>query len=58
MAMVHAAKGDRTRALDLLEKAYDEHDFAITQIGISPWFKMLRDDPRFVKLIARLGLPR
>jgi len=58
MAMVHAAKGDRTRALDLLEKAYDEHDFAITQIGIAPWFKTLKDDPRFVKLIARLGLPR
>jgi len=58
MAMVHAAKGDRTRALDLLEKAYDEHDFAITQIGIAPWFKMLKDDPRFVKLIGKLGLPR
>ena len=58
MAMVYVARGDRARALDLLDKAYDEHDFAIAQVGIAPWFKTLRDDPRFGKLIARLGLPR
>lgn len=58
MAMVFAARGDKPRALDLLEKAYDEHDFAIAQVGIAPWFKTLRDDPRYGKLIARLGLPR
>jgi hypothetical protein len=44
--------------LDWLEKAYDEHDFAITQIEIAPWYRSLRNEPRFTKLIARLGLPR
>jgi serine/threonine-protein kinase len=58
MAMVHAALGDHARALDLLEKAYDEHDFAISQIGVVPWFRMLRADSRFVALMDRLSLPR
>ena len=58
MAMVAAAEGNRARALDLLEKAYDEHDFAISQIGVVPWFKTLREEPRFVKLIEKLGLPQ
>ena len=35
------------RALDWLEKAYDEHDFSMAQIGVAPWFKSLRNEPRF-----------
>ena len=38
MATIAAALGDRGRALGLLEKAFDEHDFAISQIGVAPWF--------------------
>jgi TolB-like protein/Tfp pilus assembly protein PilF len=57
MATVAAALGDRARALGLLEKALDEHDFAISQIGVAPWFTTLRGEPRLVKLIEKLGLP-
>ena len=56
MAAVAAALGDRGRALALLEKALDEHDFAISQIGVAPWFKSLRGEARFVKLKEKLGL--
>ena len=41
LATIYTALGDKARALDLLEKAYDEHDFAIAQIGVAPWFKPL-----------------
>jgi len=58
MATVAAALGDRARALGLLEKAFDEHDFAISQIGVAPWFSALRGEARVVKLIERLGLPK
>jgi TolB-like protein/Flp pilus assembly protein TadD len=58
LAMVYAAMGDRTRALDWLEKAYDEHDFAMAQLGVAPWFRTLRSDDRFRKLLERLYLPR
>jgi serine/threonine-protein kinase len=55
-AVIHAALGDRARALDWLEKAHGEHDFAITQITVAPWTQSLRAEPRFVDLVNRLGL--
>jgi serine/threonine-protein kinase len=56
VAMVHAALGDRAKALDWLEKAHGEHDFSIAQIGVAPWFKDLRNEPRFQALLKRIGL--
>jgi Flp pilus assembly protein TadD len=58
VALVYAAEGDKPKALEWLEKAYDEHDFAVAQIGIAPWFRTLRGEPRFQKLIEKLNLPR
>ncbi len=57
-AMVYAALGDKSRALDALEKAHSEHDFAITQITVAPWAQSLRAEPRFVDLVNRLGLSK
>jgi hypothetical protein len=56
VAMVYAALGDRAKALDWLEKAHGEHDFSIAQIGVAPWFKDLRNEPRFQALLKRIGL--
>jgi len=58
LAMVHAALGDRNRALDDLDRAYDEHDFAMAQLGLSPWFRTLRSEPRFQRLLEKMNLPR
>ena len=58
LAIVLAAQGDRQRALDALERAYDEHDFALVQIVVAPWFRPLRGEDRYDKLVVRLGLPR
>ncbi len=58
VAIVLAALGDRARALDALERAFDEHDFALVQIAVAPWFRPLRGEERFDKLVVRLGLPR
>ena len=57
-AIVLAALGDRARALDALERAYEEHDFALVQIVVAPWFRPLRGEDRYDKLVVRLGLPR
>jgi TolB-like protein/Flp pilus assembly protein TadD len=57
-AMVHAALGNRPLALEGLEKAYEEHDFSMAQLGVAPWFRMLRDEPRFKALMAKLNLPK
>jgi hypothetical protein len=57
-AVVHAARGATADALVALERAYDEHDFAITQIRVAPWYEGLRTEPRFERILQRLGLPR
>jgi serine/threonine-protein kinase len=57
-AVIHTALGHRGPALDALEKAYEEHDFSLAQLGVAPWFEPLRNEPRFRALIQRLGLPQ
>lgn len=57
-AIVYAALNERSTALDWLEKAYDEHDFAIVQIEAAPWFRNLRGEDRFQRIVTRLGMPR
>ena len=58
VATIHAALGDRTAALDRLDRAVDEHDFSLAQITITPWFKDLRGEPRFQAIVAKIGIPR
>ncbi len=53
-ASVLSSLGDRDRALSLLEEAIDARDdrlVALLDPGIVP---ELRDDPRFVRLLARV----
>jgi tetratricopeptide (TPR) repeat protein len=56
LATVYAALDDRGKALDMLERAYDEHDFTIAQIGVAPVFRSLRGEERFQRLLTKLGL--
>jgi hypothetical protein len=57
VALVHAGLGDKTSALDWLERAYQEHDFAMVFLDVAPWFQSLRSEPRFDQLKRRMQLP-
>jgi len=57
IATIYAALGDKPRALDWLQKAYDEHDFSIVQIGVAPWYATLHGEPKFDQLLTQLKLP-
>lgn len=46
----------REEALDLLERAYDEHHFFVIYIKAEPFFTNLRDEPRYQDLLRRLNL--
>jgi hypothetical protein len=56
VALRYLDAGDKNRAIDWLQKAYDNHDPMLTYIGQPPWDR-LRDDPRYQALLRRVGLP-
>ncbi len=49
-------KGDRTIALDWLEKSYQHHDYWMLFINVDPEYDAIRLDPRFQAIIHRLGV--
>jgi tetratricopeptide (TPR) repeat protein len=57
VAEVHAALGERSRALDWLERAYEAHDTSLLNVKVNPVFEALHGDPKFGELVSRVGLP-
>jgi TolB-like protein/DNA-binding winged helix-turn-helix (wHTH) protein len=49
-------KGDRSLALDWLEKSYQHHDYWMLFINVDPEYDALRSDPRFQAIVHRLGV--
>jgi class 3 adenylate cyclase/TolB-like protein len=46
------------KALEWLEKAYEEHDNNMYSISADPIFNEIRDQPRFQKILKEMGLPQ
>ena len=55
-ALVQTGLGKNADALALLDKAYDEHDFALVFLRVAPWFERLRSDARFARLVQRMQI--
>jgi serine/threonine-protein kinase len=56
VAIGYAGVGDRASALEWLERAVDEHDPNVAlYLRIDPLLDSLRDDPRFQRLLRRIG---
>jgi serine/threonine-protein kinase len=55
LAFIYTGLGEHQRALDLLERAYDERAGAVYAIKGSFLFAPLRDEPRFEALLARIN---
>lgn len=56
MAVGYAALGDDPKAIELLEKAYIEHDPLLRFIATGYEYDSLRGDSRFIQLVKRIGL--
>jgi tetratricopeptide (TPR) repeat protein len=48
--------GEKDRALDKLEKAYQDREGFIPLINVDPRFDGLRNEPRFQELVKKVGL--
>ncbi len=57
IAQLYAHAGEKDRALDWLEKAYQERESRLVYLGVFPVWDSLRDDPRFRDLLSRMNLP-
>ena len=57
-AKVLAGLGEHDRALDALEQGIRERDFQVVYLAIDSTWDPLREDPRFVELLERVGLPQ
>jgi TolB-like protein/DNA-binding winged helix-turn-helix (wHTH) protein/Tfp pilus assembly protein PilF len=55
IALIYVGLGEKDRAMQWLEKAYEEH--FNPSILLRPAFDPLRSDPRFQNLVHRVGLP-
>ena len=56
IAAIHAALGERSQALDWLERGAGAGAFMV-YVGINPAFRSLRDEPRFREVLRKVGLP-
>jgi serine/threonine protein kinase/tetratricopeptide (TPR) repeat protein len=55
-AVIYAGMDDEDRAVEWLEKAFDDRSLEMIFLKVDPRFDSLRADPRFVNLLRRMGL--
>jgi Tfp pilus assembly protein PilF len=53
----YARLGEKAEALAWLEKGFQQRDSTMMYLKTDPSFDGLRDEPRFVELVRRVGLP-
>ncbi len=54
LACLYAKIGDKEKALEYLERAYEERNFQIAVLQVEPQLDSLRNDPRFADLVRRV----
>ncbi|MGB8475940.1 MAG: winged helix-turn-helix domain-containing protein [Candidatus Acidiferrum sp.] len=55
-AILYAQLGEKAKALDSLEIAFEQRSLSMTEIAVEPAFDPIRNDPRFQSLLRRVGL--
>jgi len=55
LATVYAGFLDVNKTLDWLEKAYEERNGRLVNLGVHPQFAFLQKEPRFQKLVEKIG---
>jgi TolB-like protein/tetratricopeptide (TPR) repeat protein/tRNA A-37 threonylcarbamoyl transferase component Bud32 len=56
VAIAYAAAGDKEHAIEWLSRAVASRDTFASEANVYPAFDSIRSDPRFVALVARLGI--
>jgi serine/threonine protein kinase/tetratricopeptide (TPR) repeat protein len=57
IAFIYIGLGEKEKALDWLEKTYEEREAWLDLLKVEPIYDSLRSDPRFQDLIRRMNYP-
>jgi len=57
IAEAYAWFGERDRAFEWLERAYAQHDPALSTLKVNTILRGLHGDPRFTALLKKMNLP-
>ena len=57
VAQVYTVRGEKEKAFEWLQIAFDHHDTGMLALLVDPLLNSLRDDPRFTALIAKMNFP-
>src|SRR5437016_5406800 len=57
IAQVYAVRGEKEKTFEWLQISFDTHDTGTLGLLIDPLLRDLRTDPRYKRLLAKLGLP-
>ena len=57
IAEVYAVRGEKDKAFEWLQIAFDDRDAGMLSLLADPLMKSLHDDPRYKSFLAKLGLP-
>jgi TolB-like protein/Tfp pilus assembly protein PilF len=57
IAVIYAGLGEKDKAFEWLEKAYEQHEEWLEFIKVESMFDGLRSDPRFQDLVDRMNFP-
>ncbi len=55
-ALVYVGLGESDRALDRLERAYQNQAALITEVPVDPRYESLRSNPRYEAIVNGIGL--
>jgi hypothetical protein len=55
--LILLALGEREKAMELLESAFDTKDIRMVFLHVEPRWEPLRDDQRFQSLLRKMSLP-
>ncbi|HUU14678.1 MAG TPA: tetratricopeptide repeat protein [Terriglobia bacterium] len=57
VALIHIGLREKGKALQWLERAYEDHSPWMTLLKVDPWLDPLRSDPRYQDLLRRMNFP-
>ena len=56
IVLTYAWHGDLDKAFEWLDIAFEQKDHYMTQLVFNPWLASLHDDPRWEKIVDKMGL--